>query len=190
MKQGLNPTGRRFGAAARFVLALLALLVVTAGTPEAETRAPAMAAPERLADRVVVDKSARRLRLLRQGAVIAEYRVALGFEPDGHKRREGDGRTPEGLYQISWRNPESAYHLSLFIDYPNPADRAAAEARGEDPGGEIFIHGGSEEPGLFGWLSRLFRDDDWTAGCIAVTDAEMEEIWALTPTGVPIEIRP
>lgn len=166
--------------------ALLLLAPAASGTPSAPPLAPA----ERQADRLVVYKAARRLQLLRDDAVIADYRIALGFDPIGHKQREGDGRTPEGLYRITWRNPESAFHLSLFVNYPNQADRAAAAARGDDPGGEIFIHGGSRAPSWLGWIIRLFRGNDWTAGCIAVTNNEMDEIWALTPNGVPIDIRP
>lgn len=185
------PGARRIGRRRLLAVFIGAGAALVAGPWGAAKAAPPPMAPRgEQADRLVVRKAARRLRLLRDGAVIAEYRVALGFAPAGHKRREGDGRTPEGVYRIAWRNPNSAFHLSLFIDYPNAADRAAAAARGEDPGGEIFLHGGSAEPSWIGWFLRLFRGEDWTLGCIAVTNAEMEEIWALTPTGAPIEILP
>lgn len=144
--------------------------------------APDLAPPSERADFVFVDKSERVLILQRDGAAIARYRIDLGFSPEGHKTQQGDGKTPEGRYAITWRNPESAFHLSLFINYPNAADRAQAAARGVDPGGDIFIHGGS-------WAAGALRRD-WTLGCIAVTDAEMAEIWALVPNGTPIEIAP
>ena len=150
------------------------------GTP------PAMAPPEARADRIRVDKPARRMQLLRGDRVIAEYAVSLGGAPAGHKTREGDERTPEGEYMIDWRNPRSVAHLSLHISYPDAADMAAAQARGEDPGGAIMIHG---LPNGWGWLAGLHRRWDWTDGCIAVTNAEMAEIWSLVPDGTPIEIR-
>ena len=134
-----------------------------------------------------MEKAARTLTLYRGQDVIRRYDVSLGFAPEGDKQRQGDGKTPEGAYLIDYRNPNSAYHLSLHINYPSPADRAEAEARGEDPGGEIFIHG---LPNGYGALIELFQGRDWTAGCIAVSNAEIEEIWSLTPNGTPIEILP
>jgi murein L,D-transpeptidase YafK len=119
--------------------------------------------------------------LLRGESVVRSYRIALGREPFGHKVQEGDGRTPEGSYLIDRRNPRSAYHLSLHISYPNEADRARAAALGIDPGGDIMIHG----------LSNGERKEgDWTRGCIAVTNEEMDEIWELVEDGTPIEINP
>lgn len=150
------------------------------GTP------PDMAAPEARADRVVVDKPARQLQLLRDGTVIGEYRISLGAASEGHKTREGDEKTPEGEYLIDWRNARSVAHLSLHISYPNEADIAAAQARGESPGGAIMIHGMVNG---WGWLGGLHRQWDWTNGCIAVTNAEMAEIWSLVPDGTPIEIK-
>lgn len=113
------------------------------------------------------------------------YGIALGFAPDGDKGQEGDGKTPEGFYVIEGRNPASAFHLSLKISYPDEADRAAATGQGVAPGGDIFIHG---TPNW--WLLPGQPPGDWTKGCIAVTDAEIEEIWALVKDGTPIEIRP
>lgn len=150
------------------------------GTP------PEMAPPGAQADRIVVDKPSRRLQLLREGAVIGEYEISLGAAPAGHKMREGDEKTPEGEYLIDWRNPRSVAHLSLHLSYPNEADSAAAKARGESPGGAIMIHGMLNG---WGWLGGLHRRWDWTNGCIAVTDAEMREIWSLVPDGTPIEIK-
>ncbi|WP_186400748.1 murein L,D-transpeptidase family protein [Stappia sp. P2PMeth1] len=137
---------------------------------------------------VLVEKAERRLHLVdAAGTVLKSYTIALGRDPIGPKQREGDGRTPEGRYTIDWRNPNSAYHLSLHISYPDAADRRRAAERGEDPGGMIMIHG--LRNGL-GWLGALHHYADWTDGCIAVTNEEIEEIWRLVPNGTPIEIRP
>lgn len=163
-----------------FVFSVLLTFPAVGGPPELVPE------PER-ADFVEIDKSARAMRLLRDSEVLKTYRVSLGFAPEGHKRQEGDGKTPEGRYVIDWRNPQSRFHLSLHISYPDARDRADAKARGVSPGGEIFIHGG---PGLKGQLASLWRGKDWTLGCIAVTDAEIEEIWSLVPNDTPIEIRP
>lgn len=133
-------------------------------------------------DRVVVNKGRREMLLLSGESVLRSYRIALGREPLGHKHREGDGRTPEGRYIIDRRNPRSNYHLSLHISYPDEADRARAEATGVSPGGDIMIHGlkpGVDHPAA-----------DWTIGCIAVTNAEIEEIWDLVADGTPIDINP
>lgn len=138
------------------------------------------------ADRIVVEKSARRLTLYDGDTPLKSYRVALGSAPRGHKEREGDGRTPEGVYRIDWRNSQSAFHLSLRISYPDDADRARARELGVPPGGDIMIHG--MRNGL-GWLGRLHLLWDWTNGCIAVTDGEVREIWRAVPIGTVIEIR-
>ncbi|MER2249158.1 L,D-transpeptidase family protein [Methylorubrum podarium] len=150
------------------------------------TEPPLVAEPDR-ADRVLVEKAARRLTLLREGRVLATYPVSLGFAPEGHKAREGDGRTPEGLYAIAFRNPRSVAHLSLKVSYPAPADEAAARAGGYPPGGDIMIHGLMNG---FSWLGRLHRLMDWTQGCVGVTNAEMRAIYARVDVGTPIEIRP
>ncbi len=160
-------------------LALLAAtLVVSGGFPAAAADS---------ADRVVVHKERRLLRLLQGDQVIREYAVALGGNPIGHKRQEGDQRTPEGLYSLDWRNPGSGFYKSIHVSYPAPADVSAAAANGVDPGGMIMIHG---QPNYFGWLAFLTQRFDWTNGCIAVTNAEMEEIWAMVPNNTPIEIKP
>lgn len=132
-------------------------------------------------DRIVVNKSRREMILLSGEHILRSYRVALGREPLGHKEREGDGRTPEGSYMIDRRNPRSRYHLSLHISYPNGEDQARAQHLGVHPGGDIMIHGLKD---------GLKRDGDWTQGCIAVTDEEMDEIWNLVPDGTPILINP
>lgn len=146
---------------------------------------PAPAPVTGQADFVLVDKSDRTLTLYRDGETLRTYSgLAFGDAPAGHKQFEGDEKTPEGRYTIDTRNPNSAYHLSLRISYPNDADRAFAAAQGRSPGGDIFIHGqpnampGGRIPG------------DWTDGCIAVSNAEMEELWGAIADGTPIEIRP
>lgn len=158
---------------------MLPLLAVLAGCAEAPPRLLSYDGPA--VTQIYVSKERRALYLLNGQDVLKRYDVALGFAPRGHKRQSGDGRTPEGLYRIDRRNPESAYHLSIGISYPNAADRAAAKAAGVDPGGDIFIHGASKQPG---------DESDWTAGCIAVTDAEIEEIYAMVKDGTPIFISP
>lgn len=139
------------------------------------------------ADLIVIDKSERRMILFDDGAEIARYRIALGFAPDGDKERQGDGKTPEGRYRISFKNPRSQFHLSLKISYPDAADRAAAARSGVDPGGDIFIHG---TPGTSGVPATLVPRRDWTLGCIAVSNGEIEEIWRLVDVGTAVEIRP
>jgi murein L,D-transpeptidase YafK len=138
-------------------------------------------------DRIVVNKSTRTLSVFRHGSEIKTYRVALGRQPVGPKEQEGDMRTPEGLYTIDYRNRQSDYHLALHISYPGPEDISRAAARGVSPGCDIMIHG---LPNGQGWLGTLHRQKDWTAGCIALTDEEIEELWRITPDGTPIEIRP
>ena len=127
-------------------------------------------------------KAQRLLILDGSERVLRAFPIGLGFAPEGHKQFEGDGRTPEGSYVIDRRNPESLFHLSIGISYPNEADSAFARARGRSPGGDIFIHGGPR-PGIDPTNKR-----DWTAGCVAVTDQEIEEIYAMVKDGTPIEI--
>ncbi|APX16309.1 hypothetical protein BWR17_11040 [Phaeobacter inhibens] len=136
---------------------------------------------------VVVNKGARKVYLLHHEDVLREYDMELGFAPLGHKQIEGDGKTPEGTYLIDRRNPNSRYHLSIGISYPNGQDRAKASAMGKKPGGEIFIHG---EPNNAKERKRAARVDDWTAGCIAVTNDEIEEIYAMVRDGTVITLRP
>lgn len=154
--------------------------VALMGAPAWARTPPAMAPVSQRADRIVVDKSERRMRLLRDGKLIRTYSILLGDAPIGHKRQQGDERTPEGEYRISGRNPNSRFHLSLRVSYPNDADRKQARARGVDPGGDIMIHGGTP-PG--------YRRD-WTDGCIALSDTQIEEVWSLVPNGTPIRIDP
>ena len=139
------------------------------------------------ADSLVLEKRSHRLTLYGDGVPLREYLVALGPDPVGDKQRAGDGRTPEGLFRIDGRNPESRYHLSLHISYPDAAHLARARALGVSPGGDIMIHGlpnGEEAVGA------AHREEDWTEGCVAVTDQEIEEIWRLVPDRTPIRIEP
>lgn len=138
-------------------------------------------------DRIVVHKSARTMELMHSGQVITTYKIALGGNPVGAKTRQGDHRTPEGIYVIDRRNEHSEYHRSLHISYPNAADRERARKLGVPPGGDIFIHG---LPNGYGFVGAAHRARDWTDGCIAVTDQEIEEIWKLVDNGTPVEIRP
>ena len=139
------------------------------------------------ADRVLVEKSIRRLTLLRDGTSLKAYRVALGRAPVGPKEQEGDQRTPEGLYRIDFHKEDSDYHRALHVSYPEQRDIDRAAASGVPPGSDIMIHG---LPNGRGWIGAFHRRTDWTAGCIAVTDFEIEEIWRAVPDGTPIEIRP
>jgi murein L,D-transpeptidase YafK len=135
------------------------------------TTSDTLAVNQQAADRIVVAKSAHTLTLLRDGKVLKIYKVALGRDPVGPKRREGDGKTPEGEYKISGKNPHSQFHLSLRISYPNASDRERAKKMGVNPGGDIFIHG---VPPQWAWLGAAQRQYDWTLGCIAVTNVEIE----------------
>ncbi len=139
-------------------------------------------------DLIRVDKSERTLTLYAQGRAVRNYSdIQLGDEPLGAKRFQGDERTPEGSYTIDYGNPSSAYHLSLHISYPDSADRAYARSRGHSPGGDIFIHG---QPNGFASHGAARVEGDWTDGCIALADAEIEELWGLVGDGTAIEIVP
>jgi murein L,D-transpeptidase YafK len=175
----------------RTLLLLLALppgLAACDATQEASRPVPPGAVADRAdqVDRIVVEKGARRMHLMRDGARLKTYRVSLGRNPIGHKQQEGDSRTPEGTYIIDTRNPQSRFHLSLRVSYPSSEDRRSAAARGVPPGGDIFIHGLPNGTAS----AELLTGRDWTDGCIAVTNAEIREIWAMVKDGTPIEIRP
>jgi murein L,D-transpeptidase YafK len=139
------------------------------------------------ADRIVVEKAAHRLTLLRQGAPLRVYRIALGRQPQGAKRREGDKRTPEGIYRIDGRRPDSAFHRALHVSYPSRADVEQARRQGVAPGGAIMVHG---VPRGAAWLGRLQGFADWTAGCMAMANPDVEEVYRVVPDGTAIEIRP
>lgn len=163
-------------------------LALSAGGIAVSRDAPPSPLPAELkADRILIEKARHRMTLFAGDRPLRSYSVALGSGGLEPKRRQGDGRTPEGSYRIDWRNPHSAFHLALHISYPSARDAAAARSRGEKPGGDIMIHG---LPNGSGAVGALHRRIDWTAGCIAVTDAEIEEIWRAVPDGALVEIRP
>ena len=139
------------------------------------------------ADRIIIYKRARTMELIRAGKVLKTYKIALGGEPVGPKTRQGDHRTPEGVYVIDSRNAHSQFHRSLHISYPNAADKERARKLGVATGGDIYIHG---LPNGYGFIGAAHRARDWTDGCIAVTDHEIEEIWLLVDNGTPVEIQP
>jgi murein L,D-transpeptidase YafK len=142
---------------------------------------------EKPADKILIEKKARKLKLLRKNVVLKTYRISLGTHATGPKTCQGDGRTPEGFYFVDGRNPNSHYHRSLHISYPNEKDYAVAKKSRCNPGGDIFIHG---LPNGYSWLGKTHLAHDWTLGCIAVTDPEIEEIWRLVPNKTVVEIRP
>ncbi len=133
-------------------------------------------------DRIVVEKGKRKMTLFANGKAVKTYNIGLGWNPVGHKRFEGDGKTPEGLYRIYTKNPRSAFYLSLGVSYPNRQDYNFARSYGRSPGGDIFIHGESRDP-------RVMNKRDWTAGCIAVKNSEILEIYKLVGVGTIIDIK-
>lgn len=155
--------------------------VCCAATPGASADGP------KLADRVVVNKSARWLRLYSGDDILREFPIALGAEPQGDKFKEGDNKTPEGAYSLEERNTESAFFLSIRISYPSSADRQQAQALGVSPGGQIMIHG---QPNVPKYTPGFYARNDWTNGCIAVSNIAMIDIWLMTAPGTPIEILP
>ena len=149
-----------------------------------------LAAPapdQRQADHILIVKSKRTITLMRGTKILKTYRVALGTVPLGAKEKQGDHKTPEGTYLIDKKNAYSQFHLALHISYPGAEDRARAKRLGVNPGGDIMIHGLASQ---FAFLGALHRQTDWTDGCIAVTNPEIEEIWRLVPIGTTVEIRP
>ena len=161
-----------------FALVVLILIAVSPGL---------YAADELKADSVLVIKSDRKMYLIKNGRVIRAYTISLGLNPVGHKQQQGDQRTPEGIYILQHRNPQSKYYKSILMSYPNEQDRRQAEARGVDPGGYLAIHGLPARTKEEEWD---YIERDWTDGCIAVTNNEMEEIWYLVDDGTLIEILP
>ncbi len=159
--------------------------MIRLGIAIATASIPASAPGQELVDRILVDKSEHRLTLFKDGKPVRTFRVALGRGGLAPKQRQGDNRVPEGTYKIVGRNPASAFYRSLKIGYPTPEQRAAARARGVNPGGDIFIHG---LPNGRRWLGSGHRRIDWTRGCIAVTNVEMDWLWRNVRDGTPIEI--
>ena len=140
-----------------------------------------------VADEVIVEKNARLLHLMQDGRALRSFKIALGIRPVGDKEFEGDFKTPEGRYLLDRRNPNSEYFLSIHISYPDNGDVANARERGLDPGGAIMIHGQPNEPTR---SEAYYRTQDWTNGCIAVSNSDMIDIWLMTKDDTPIEIRP
>lgn len=167
--------------------ALRAFLFVAALTILATVPILAIGQTPVRADSILILKKAHVLELLSNGRVIRTYKVALGSGGLAPKERKGDARTPEGHYVVDSRNVHSAYHKALHISYPDADDRRRAAKLGVPAGGEIMIHG---LPNGMGWLGAAHRSYDWTLGCVAVTDSEIDEIWNLVPLGTPVEIRP
>jgi murein L,D-transpeptidase YafK len=139
------------------------------------------------ADLVLVRKSQAKLYLMQEGRVQKSYAIALGRNPTGHKQQAGDKRTPEGRYVLDYKKSDSAFYKSIHISYPNQRDKLLAAARGVDPGGLIMIHG---QKNGFAWLAHVTQQRNWTDGCIAVTNEQMDEIWEAVTVGTPVEILP
>lgn len=148
---------------------------------------PAICLGMEKADFVVVKKSESRLYLMTEGRIIKKYHVVFGANPKGHKRKKGDKRTPEGLYVLDYKKEDSAFYKSIHISYPNEADAKQAKQRGVDPGGMIMIHGQRND---LAWLSLGIQRFNWTDGCIAVSNKDMDEIWQAVEEGTPIKILP
>jgi murein L,D-transpeptidase YafK len=161
-------------------LLLAALLVPSSFTPVVASEFP-------IADKVLVEKGKRQLHLLKNNQPFRTFQIALGSAPEGDKEREGDQKTPEGQYYLDLRNSDSDFFLSIRVSYPNSTDRAAARQKGIDPGGQIMIHG---QPNVQIYSRSYYSSEDWTNGCIAVSNSDMIDIWLMTPNNVPIEIVP
>lgn len=166
-----------FGSSLAIAVCLLGLVIVP--TSEA-TDFPA-------ADKIVVEKGNRKLHLVKDGTPFRTFKIALGMYPDGDKSTEGDQKTPEGEYRLDARNPDSDFFLSIHISYPNSGDLREARANGLDPGGQIMIHGQPNDPTF---SEAFYAKEDWTNGCIAVSNSDMIDIWLMTPNNTPIEILP
>jgi len=139
------------------------------------------------ADIVTVYKSERILFLMREGEVLAKFNVTFGAEPIGHKQQQGDEKTPEGPYILDYKNANSAFYKSIHVSYPNAKDRSRARKLGVDPGGDIMIHGQTND---WGWAAPISRFFNWTDGCIALSDKDMQQVWESVDSGTPIEIHP
>ena len=148
---------------------------------------PSPLEPNQRATRIVIDKSWRMMMIESKGEVLRVYTIGLGDDPIGHKEQRGDSRTPEGVYSIDFKHDKSRYHLSMRISYPNNADRARARKMRVHPGSDIMIHG---TPNRLEWWRTMLMDRDWTDGCVAVTNSEIEEIWSLVRVGTQVVIRP
>lgn len=161
----------------------LILYITAAITFAATTSSP----PTNQVDLVQVIKSKHQLLLLSKGKILRQYKIALGSNPLGHKQEQGDGKTPEGRYTLDYKNKNSAFYKSIHVSYPNAQDVLSARQRQIDPGGQIMIHG---QKNGFGWLSWITQNFDWTQGCIALSNQNMDEVWGLVDAHTPIEILP
>jgi murein L,D-transpeptidase YafK len=141
--------------------------------------------PIKKIDFIEIQKSKRIMQIYNEGKLLKTYKIALGFSPYGHKEKEGDGKTPEGIYSISYKNSKSRFYLSLKISYPNEFDKKNAQIKGISPGGDIYIHG---IPIYFSWIGKYHTKKDWTRGCIAVTNNEIKEIFNAVLVGTKVEI--
>ncbi|MDB4916501.1 MAG: ErfK/YbiS/YcfS/YnhG family protein [Gemmatimonadetes bacterium] len=171
------------------VSVLSAAMIATSPASPADARSLSTmpSPPLGLVDSIVVEKKAHTLTLFRDGRPTRTFLVALGGSPIGDKLRAGDRRTPEGVFYIDSRQPNSKYHLALHISYPDAVHSARSHALGAEPGGDIMIHG---LPNGFGAAGASHRLNDWTNGCVALTDQEIEQIWSVVPIGTPVEIKP
>jgi murein L,D-transpeptidase YafK len=163
----------------KLITALISLLLLTQGGLQAGSFPTA--------DRVVVEKGDRKLHLVKNGEAFRTFDIALGIRPAGDKKFEGDFRTPEGTYLLDIRNPNSEFFLSIHVSYPNGQDSREARSQGLDPGGAIMIHG---QPNMPTRSEAYYSTQDWTNGCIAVSNSDMIDIWLMTANNTPIEIRP
>ena len=148
---------------------------------------PALAGDFPIADKVVVEKSKRKLHLMKEGEAFRSFDIALGLAPQGDKQHEGDQKTPEGLYALDARNPDSDFFLSIHISYPDANDVREARRRGRNPGGQIMIHGQPNDPT---YSEAYYASEDWTNGCIALSNSDMIDLWLMTANDIPIEILP
>lgn len=178
----------------RFRFQILALLLIalmgswtTAVSAIAQEVPPHSSEPKEIVDRIVIVKSARTMTLESNGRALKTYKVALGSEPVGAKQRQGDHKTPEGEYSIDAKYARSQFYMALHISYPNTLDRARARKVGADPGGDVEIHGLGKK---YGWIGARHRLTDWTDGCVAVTNEEIEEIFKTVPVGTRVELMP
>jgi murein L,D-transpeptidase YafK len=172
---------RRHNIKGGFVIFLTACIGVLAACSSASSAAT------KHANKIVIEKSKRTLTLMSGSEILKTYKVALGGEPVGAKDRQGDHKTPEGLYSVDRKNPNSKFHRALHLSYPSPADKGKAANLGVSPGSDVEIHGLGA---LFGWVGSKHLLRDWTDGCIAVTNEEIDEIYPLVEVGTPVEIKP
>ncbi|MEY3712527.1 MAG: hypothetical protein RL321_147 [Pseudomonadota bacterium] len=187
---GMSSCTSRVNRRASWLFALLTWSIAPSWADTAVTSLPGTrftANPLPVANQVIVHKGERRLELWRGRQLLRSYRISLGLNPEGHKQHEGDFRTPEGRYRLNARNPRSDFFLSLAVSYPDKNDVARARESGVAPGGAIMIHGLPNQPK---WSPDYYAKNDWTDGCIALSNADMMEVWMLVPTGTPIDIRP